>query len=257
MDAQLEATYEGPEAVQRRQLSVTMTDDLFLEQFRHWIQDLRRVASRRPGTGACTLASAMELWIWTLTHLLHTADADGRPLYRGSRQGVTFPMADALCWLLASRAQVLDVVELEEKGPANPALAETLPGTLQFLTDLCHVQAARAAGEAGRICAELVFGYGRHPSWEGGACFGADELIRLESIMPGIEAGERGFGDVIERDGSHAVKAGPCVRFDGLEEFQRLRRRLDGCLTGSRLAKDRAAGALTHVTIPEALDYPR
>ena len=33
MDSQLEATYEGPEAVQRRQLSVTMTDELFLAQF--------------------------------------------------------------------------------------------------------------------------------------------------------------------------------------------------------------------------------
>src|SRR5260370_14662584 len=26
-------------------------------------------------------------------------------LYQGSRQGVTFPLADALCWLLASRCQ--------------------------------------------------------------------------------------------------------------------------------------------------------
>ena len=33
MDAQLEATYEGPEAVQRRQLSITMTNELFLAQF--------------------------------------------------------------------------------------------------------------------------------------------------------------------------------------------------------------------------------
>jgi hypothetical protein len=31
---------------------------------------------------------------------------------------------------------------------------------------------------------------------------------------------------------------------------------MDGCLTGSRLAKDRAADALTKVMIPEALDYP-
>ncbi len=31
---------------------------------------------------------------------------------------------------------------------------------------------------------------------------------------------------------------------------------LDACLTGSRLAKDRAAEALTKVMIPEALDYP-
>ena len=35
-----------------------------------------------------------------------------------------------------------------------------------------------------------------------------------------------------------------------------LRHRLDGCLTGSQLAKDRAADALTRVMIPEALDYP-
>ena len=36
MDAQLEATYEGPEAVQRRQLTVTMTSDVFLAQMRAW-----------------------------------------------------------------------------------------------------------------------------------------------------------------------------------------------------------------------------
>jgi hypothetical protein len=32
--------------------------------------------------------------------------------------------------------------------------------------------------------------------------------------------------------------------------------RLDGCLTGSQLAKDRAAEALTKVMIPEAASYP-
>jgi hypothetical protein len=32
---------------------------------------------------------------------------------------------------------------------------------------------------------------------------------------------------------------------------------VDACLAGSRLAKDRAADALTQVMIPEALDYPR
>ena len=38
MDAQLEATYEGPEAGQRRQLSVTMTNELFLEQAKSTLQ---------------------------------------------------------------------------------------------------------------------------------------------------------------------------------------------------------------------------
>jgi hypothetical protein len=41
-----------------------------------------------------------------------------------------------------------------------------------------------------------------------------------------------------------------------VQDFAALRMKLDGCLTGSRLAKDRAAEALSKVMIPEALDYP-
>ena len=259
MDAQLEATYEGPEAVQRRQLSVTMTDELFLAQFRQWIGEMRRIATTHPGTGACTLATAMQMWLWTLQHLQKAKDADGGKMYQTSRQGVTFPLADALCWLLASRAQILDVLELEKNGPENPVVAEGLPGTLQFLTDLCHVQASRGAGEAGRICSELVFGYRRHPGWDSEACmscYTADDLEALESVMPGIGCMARDYTDVIEADGSHPDKAGPCATFDGLDQFTRLRMRLDGCLTGSQLAKDRAADAVSKVMIPEALDYP-
>ena len=167
-------------------------------------------------------------------------------------------MADALCWLLASRYQILDVIELEEKGSENPTLADGLPGFLRFFSDLCHVQAASAAGEVGRTCAELVFGYNRHPAWddEDETCYRADELEALEGAIPGIEGCARAMSDVIEIDGSHPEKAGPCVRFKGLDTFLRMRTRLDGCLTGARLAKDRVARALTQVMIPEALDYP-
>jgi hypothetical protein len=121
------------------------------------------------------------------------------------------------------------------------------------------VQAARAAGEVGRICAELVHGYNRHPAWdtEGCAsCYQAEDLDAMESLIPGIASIARGYTDVIEIEGAHPTKAGPCVRFDGLDQFSRLRVRMDGCLTGSQLAKDRAAEALTKVMIPEALDYP-
>jgi alkylation response protein AidB-like acyl-CoA dehydrogenase len=259
MDSQLEATYEGPEAVQRRQLSVTMTDDLFLEKFREWTRDMRVIANDHPGTGACALATAMQLWLWTLRHLQKAKDADGDVLYHSSRQGVTFPLADALCWLLASRSQILDVLELMNEGPHVPTLAEGLPGTVAFLTDLCHVQAAHAAGEVGRICAELVYGYNRHPAWDSegcATCYQAEDLEALESLIPGIGSLARGYADVVEEDGSHRYKAGPCARMDGLEGFARLRARLDACLTGSRLAKDRAAEALTRVVIPEAADYP-
>jgi alkylation response protein AidB-like acyl-CoA dehydrogenase len=259
MDAQLEATYEGPEAVQRLQLSITMTNELFLAQFENWIAEMRRIASERPGTGACTLATAMKLWLWTLKHVQTATDAEGAKLYHKTRQGVTFPLADALCWLLAARQFVLDLVELETKGSENPALAENLAGTVSFFTDLCHVQTTIAAGEAGRICAEIVHGYNRHPAWDETschACFCADELEMLEGLIPGIDGSARAYSDVYESGEPHPLKAGPCVRFAGLEAFVRLRAKLDGCLTGCRLAKDRAAEALTKVMTREALDYP-
>jgi alkylation response protein AidB-like acyl-CoA dehydrogenase len=256
MDAQLEATYEGPEAVQRRQLTATMTNEVFLAAMRTWIRDMRQIASRKPGSGACALATAMQLWLWTIQHLQKATDADGAKLYQSNRQGVTFPLADALCWLLACRQLILDVEELEAKGPESPTVAEALPGLKQFYNDLCHTQVARSTGEVGRICAELVFGYNRHPAWDNEnhpGCFASDELVSLEGIMPGI--GSVAF-DVIQDDGSHPSKAGPCVRFDGYEQFSRLRTKLDGCLTGAGLAKARAAEALTKVMIPAALDYP-
>jgi hypothetical protein len=257
MDAQLEATYEGPEAVQRLQLSITMTNELFLAQFNQWIRELRQLASKRPASGACTLASAMELWLWTLTHMQKATDAQGAKLYHKTRQGVTFALADALCWLLAARQFIQDVLELESKGQESPAMAEALPGLLSFYSDLCHVQAARASGEVGRICAELVYGYNAHPAWTEGAChscYSAEELQALEGVIPGIDGSARAYSDVADKGEAHAQKAGPCAH--GLETFIRLRMRLDGCLTGARLAKDRAADALTKVMTREALDYP-
>jgi alkylation response protein AidB-like acyl-CoA dehydrogenase len=259
MDAQLEATYEGPEAVQRLQLSITMTNQLFLAQFKQWMADMKRIASDRPGTGACALGTAMKLWLWTLQHVQSAKDADGAKLYHKTRQGVTFPLADALCWLLAARQFILDVIELETKGAENAALAGGLPGTVAFFTDLCHVQAARAAGEVGRIAAEIVHGYNRHPAWDKAGChtcYSAEELTALEGIIPGIDGSARAYSDVSEAGQAHPPKAGPCVKCDGLDGFIALRAKLDTCLTGCRLAKDRAAESLTKVMTREALDYP-
>jgi len=260
MDAQLEATYEGPEAVQRRQMSLTMTSVVFLAQFENWITDLRQSASGRPETGACLLASAMKLWLWTLRHLQGSTDANGQKLYQSNRQGVTFPLADALCWLLASRQQILDVMNLETSAQAYPSVAEELPGVSSFLTSLCHVQAARAAGEVSRICADLVFGYNRHPEWTDeacAACYATTELNELEGTIPGIASAARGTADIREDAQKHPAKAGPCPDVSALQPFLQLSGKLNACLTGSRLAKDRAAVALSQVMIPEALDYPQ
>ncbi len=71
--------------------------------------------------------------------------------------------------------------------------------------------------------------------------------------MPGISSFA---ADVVDEDGSHPHKAGPCAGCVGTSEFLRLQNRLTMCLTGFRLAKDRAADTVSKVTIPEALDYP-
>jgi alkylation response protein AidB-like acyl-CoA dehydrogenase len=256
MDAQLEATYEGPEAVQRRQLSVCMENEVFLAQFEAWMKELRRIASERPGTGGCELASAMSVWLYTYHHLGRATDADGQKLLTSPRQGVSFPLADALAWLMAARCFILDVVELAENGAKNAVVAEGHAGLTRFYEDLAHVQSARASGEVGRICAELVYGYNAHPSWEGEGkkvCYDAKQIDELEDFIPGIGACAV---DVIGIGGSHPEKAGPCAHCASAADFAALRARLDQCLTGSRLAKDRAAEAISKVMIPEALDYP-
>jgi len=251
MDAQLEATYEGPEAVQRRQLSVTMANPLWLGQLGAWARELRQVAASRAGTGACALASAIELWLWTYRHLEGATDAHGQKLIQPPRQGVTFKLADALSWLVAARMQVMDAIALAEGGEV--VLGEALPATARFFADLCHVQAARAAGEAGRICAELVHGYNRHPAWDEearAACWSADTAEALEGIVPGLS------GCALDQLDVHPDKEGPCASCKGITDFRKLRVKIDGCITGAMLAKDRAAEAVSRVMIPEALDYP-
>jgi hypothetical protein len=258
IDTAMEATLDESEDTVRRHLADAMTEAVFLAQFRTWIAEMREIASDRPGTGACTLASAMELWLWSLAHLARRAEADGEIVSGGVLDAATLALADALSSLLAARCQVLDVVELDRRAGALGAEAD-LAGFVPFLSDLCHVESARAAGEVGRIAAEVVCGSNPHPSWqvEGcTACYRADDVEALEDLFPGIASGARVYSDVIESDGSHPAKAGPCARFVGLESFTRLRVKLDGCLAGARLARSHAAAALATAPIPDVLDYP-
>lgn len=198
-----------------------------------WIAELRAVASARPETGACTLASALELWSWTFNHFRSGEGA------RGEWAGQAIDeLADPLCLLLASRSLVLEL--------ASGAAAAT-PAETELRTDLCRVQSARASASTAAACAELVFGYRKHLGWDAegcSSCYAGDQLDELEALMPGIASGARSNGDVVEADGSHPPKAGPCARFEGVDTFVRLRDRLDGCLTGARFARDRAAAAI-------------
>ena len=101
-----------------------------------------------------------------------------------------------------------------------------------------------------------MYGYLRHPGWDGGcnSCVREEEIFAIESMVPGAS----GFcSDFVREDGSHDAKAGPCVQPQGLGDFIKLRTKLDGCMAGSMLARDRAAGSIQKVMIPAALDYPQ
>ena len=84
-------------------------------------------------------------------------DAQG-PLYHSSRQGISFPLADALSWILASFYQAQDVIYLTQQGANQPHLAEALPGTVAYLSNLGAGQALAMAGEVLRITEEIVLG---------------------------------------------------------------------------------------------------
>jgi hypothetical protein len=58
-------------------------------------------------------------------------------------------------------------------------VAEGLEGTLQFLFDLCGVQAVSAAGESARIAAELVFGYQTEEAPDSAAFFALQNRLTL------------------------------------------------------------------------------
>lgn len=191
-----------------------------------WIKELREIAATRPRTGACTVGTALQLWLWTMNHFKGTEPFE-----------VVLPeLTNALVPLLAARSRIVEIDAL-----INDEAAEALA------SDLSHAYAAHAAAAASALCAELVFGYRRHLTWDAegcATCYRAEELDELEGFMPGIASSARSFGEVVEADGSHAAKAGPCATADGVEKFLRLRARLDGCLTGARRAKERAAAAL-------------
>jgi hypothetical protein len=212
----------------RLALRQAVADPAFLATLPTWISELRAIAATRPETGACTLATALQLWSWTLDHF---RKGDASRMDAGAH--ATGDLIDACCPLIAARAFVIQTAS-----PQGDAAARELG------TNLCHVHVAHAAAATGALCAELVFGYRRHLVWdkEGcAACYGADEVDELEGFMPGIAGSARALGEVVETDGSHAAKAGPCVRFDGVHAFERLRERLDGCLSGARLARERVA----------------
>lgn len=225
--------WRAENAATQDRLREAVASPAFLSLVPVWIRELREVAAERPGTGACTLATALQLWSWTMNHF----QAGGAARSEWGPRAIA-ELTEALCPLLAARCLVLEI--------AGTASAVARPED-DLRVDLCHVHAAHAAAAIGAACAELVFGYRRHLVWDAegyATCYSTDDLDELEGLMPGIACAAYVTSDVVETNGSHAAKEGPCARIDGIETFTHLRTRLDRCLTGARLAKERAAAAL-------------
>ncbi len=75
---------------------------------------------------------------------------------------------------------------------------------------MCKRRGPRA--KSGRICAEIVHGYNRHPAWDEAschACYCAEELETLEGIIPGIDGSARAYSDVSESRRSASAQSRP------------------------------------------------
>ena len=122
----------------------------------------------------------MQFWLESLNFLQTNKDANGAKLYSSNRQGVNFPLSDALCWLLAVKYFIDDILELQNHVEENP----NFQGFVNFFADLAAVQALRAVGESVRICTELVYGYATKET--AGLEKFAELRLRTEQDMMGL-----------------------------------------------------------------------
>ncbi len=134
MDAQVEAVYLGAESLQRRQLAASMAAPGFPSWLAAWIEEAEEPRSLR---------AALALLGWTLGFLRRMH------LLTDARQGAGFPLADALCRLLAARALAGDARALRAAGGR----------ALGFFQDVSVVACAAAASVAAQICTTAIFGY--------------------------------------------------------------------------------------------------
>jgi hypothetical protein len=223
-----------------------MTSAALTTALEQYGREMRAVAAEAPATGACAIGTALDLWLWTFQHVQQSTGGSqpaggdqATEIDRRRRERDLASLCDALAGLLSARALVASGCSQAEES-ADASIVTPL------FADLCHAASARAAGDVGRICADIVFGRLEHPTWDPAceACIAAGDADALEGIMPGMSYGARLTEDVLEEDGSHPEKAGPCVRLDALQGFISRRNKLDGCLSGARTAADRAARAL-------------
>ena len=157
-DMQLDATYEGPEAVQRRQISETMSNPVFLAQLEAWAKELEACPCAAEN-GANALAAGLRLWSWTQAFAKTAKDPNGKKLGASQRHGVVFPLADALAGLMAAKSFHADIKFLAQNGADHPVVGPELEGYLNTFNDLLGTVVADVVGETVKICTGVVYGF--------------------------------------------------------------------------------------------------
>lgn len=157
-DTQLAATYEGPEVVQRRQISETMANPVFLAQLEAWEKELEACPTAKTN-GSNALSAAFKLWAWTRNFTASAKDENSRKLGQSQRHGVVFPLADALAGLVAAKCLHADVKHLALNGATDPVVGPELQGYLNTFNDLLGAIIQDVAGEAAKICSGVVYGF--------------------------------------------------------------------------------------------------
>jgi hypothetical protein len=186
-DAQVEAVYMGPEALQRRLISAAMTAETFALKVAEWTGELEGSAGNFSASTAKNLAAGFRLWSRTLCVLRDAAGSGKEAVIHGTRQAAAFAMADSLCALLAARSFLLDAAELD----AAALEAAGLDADDSIVADLVRLATASAVSHAAQISISSICGGSRGAS---------PELRReLNALRAEAYAGLAGFQYARER----------------------------------------------------------
>jgi hypothetical protein len=176
-DALVEAVYVGPESMERRQIAAAFDGRRFSESIEEWTREIREIG------GPC-LAAGMDLWRFVFGQLKEREEARGAGLCSDASQAVAFPLADALCRLVAAGALAVGVRDLRNSNRGDARKPRMAP--VRFLADLAAINAARTAGAVGETCAHLLLGPAPRASLSGESLRSYGQLrARLDVLLRG------------------------------------------------------------------------
>lgn len=147
IDMQLEATYEGPECVQRRQLASSMRNSLFLAWLKNTSKYFSELSVKNDIQAGLVLAKTIDFWIECIAALENTKDYAGKFLYSEKRHATVYPFTDSISWIMAVSSLVMDIKELIEKSDSLGLDKKEIESIICFFKDLAIMQSVECGAE--------------------------------------------------------------------------------------------------------------